>query len=463
MKVEPEENIENFKKSEANHLNSQDLDFKIEKHSDLELKWKDISIEIKLKKKNQKGESSKSILNKVSGSMTSGNSLAILGSSGAGKTTLLNYLSRKIESNEYITSGQVTLNGTEVVSEDFSAITSYVMQDDILHSCMTPREILLFTANLKLKGKDREFIEKRVAELFKILKIEKCQSTRIGDNLVRGISGGERKRVSIAVELLSDSPILFLDEPTTGLDSYNAFETLKALNLMAKEKNKIVIFTIHQPASEIFELLSKICVLSLGKTVFCGDKDKLQDYYTRIKLPIPLNYNPFEHIIETTTLSSVEETNILEAYPHLLSIEDLQDRYKSYIDEISDVFKTTFQTEEENKFSEIKSDIKDKMIEGKASGSFCFQVGLLILRGIMLIIRDVRLLFLKIVNNLVMAVFCAILYNNTRKDSTGIRDISGLMFILTISNTMNATSSNLVICKHLNNINSQFQKTDLLF
>lgn len=453
MKVEPEENVDTFKKSENNHLNQEDNDFKIVKHTDLELKWKDISIGIKLKKKGEKGETTKSILNKVSGSMSSGNSLAILGASGAGKTTLLNFLSRKIESTQYITSGKVTLNSVEVDNEDFSAITSYVMQDDILHSCMSPREILLFTAILKLRNKDREFIESRVAELFKILKIEKCQTTKVGDNLVRGISGGERKRVSIAVELLSDSPILFLDEPTTGLDSYNAFETLKALNTMAVEKNKIVIYTIHQPASEIYELLSKICVLSLGKTVYYGEKDKLQEYYSRIKLPIPNNYNPFEHIIETTTLSSIEETLILEAYPSLLSIEILQDRYKSYIDEISEIFKVSFETDAEPQFSEIKNDIKEKMIDGKASGSFCLQVLMLTLRGIILIIRDYKLLFLKIVNNLIMAIFCAILFNNTRKDSIGVRDISGLMFILTISNTMNATSSNLVICKFgLNNI-----------
>lgn len=159
------------------------------------------------------------------------------------------------------------------------------MQDDMLESSMTPKEILLFTAKLRLKGSLEE-IEERVDYLLGLLRIKKCQNTRIGNNLIRGVSGGERKRTSIACELLSDSKILFLDEPTTGLDSYNAYEVIHNMNILAKQ-NKIIIFTIHQPASEIFHLLDKICILSLGKTVFFGKTDRMYDYFKHVQLEIP--------------------------------------------------------------------------------------------------------------------------------------------------------------------------------
>ena len=405
----------------------------------LELTWEDINIILEDKKV------TKNILTNVSGSLKSGETLAILGASGAGKTTLLNHLSRKIDTTRFKHTGKMLLNNQEVSNSDFNSITSYVMQDDVLEPEMTPREILLFTARLKINA-SREVQESKVAEMLKILKIEKCQNTKIGDNLHRGVSGGERKRVSIAVELLSDSPILFLDEPTTGLDSYNAFEVISAIKKLALDKNKIVIFTIHQPASEIFQLMNKICVLALGKTVYFGLKENLEIFFTKIKLPIPYLYNPFEHIIEMTTLTSVECSNVLQHYPNILTIEDKQERYKSYIDTISDLFKSDFKPEK-NKYETVSSHIRQLMYLNKNITGFLYQLYNLILRQILITIRTKKILMIRIFQNIFVGVIIALVFSNLEQNAQGIRNRFGAFNMLTVLGVFNAVNASIMVCK----------------
>jgi ABC-type multidrug transport system ATPase subunit len=154
-----------------------------------------------------------------------------------------------------VTSGDCLLNGRQLKNQDLDFISAYVMQDDILEATLTPLEILMFTAKLKLNLPEKE-IESNVRTMIKDLHLENCQNTRIGDNISRGVSGGERKRTSIGVELIIDPKIIFLDEPTTGLDSFNAFEVILLLRKLSRKGN-IIIFTIHQPSSEIYYGLDK--------------------------------------------------------------------------------------------------------------------------------------------------------------------------------------------------------------
>ena len=128
------------------------------------------------------------MLNNVSGKVKSGEMLAIIGSSGAGKTTLLNFLSGKIESGGLEKSGQILLNNQLISPRYYDLITSYVMQDDVLEQTMTPLEILLFTAKMKLNLSLDE-IERKVHKMIIDLNIYKCRNTRIGNALQRGVSG----------------------------------------------------------------------------------------------------------------------------------------------------------------------------------------------------------------------------------------------------------------------------------
>jgi len=297
----------------------------------------------------------------------------------------------------------------------------------------------------------KEDQEKKVCELIKLLRIEKCQNTRIGDNLHRGVSGGERKRVSIAVELLSDTPILFLDEPTTGLDSYNAFEVISALNFLAAERKKIIIFTIHQPSSEIFTLLNKICVLALGKTVYFGNKEDLSTYFNKINLPIPTLYNPFEHIIEMTTLTSVDSDDVNEAYPDLVKITDRKEKYEAHIDNISGIYQREFfeNQKSKNENGEITTSLKKLMHSSKHVQGTFFQIFMLCVRHTLITVRNKKLLSLRLLQNIVVGIIITLVFNNLNKDYVGNRDKLGLFNMLTILSVFNAVNANLLICKFI--------------
>jgi ABC-type multidrug transport system ATPase subunit len=421
----------------------------VDMNSQLELAWTDICMTATIEegKMCNKTKVEKNVLTNVSGSLITGSSLAILGASGAGKTTLLNLLSRKIESATLKTTGKVTLNNQELKNEDFSALTSYVMQDDNLEPCMTPREILLFTAQLKI-NLPMEQIEQRVKHLLKQMRIEKCQNTRIGNNLERGVSGGERKRTSIAVELLSDSPILFLDEPTTGLDSFNAYEVVNTLNELCLE-NKMVIFTIHQPASEIFELISNICILALGKTVYFGPTKNIYDFFSNTGLAIPNNYNPFEHIIEVTNFSIINEDVVKKALPDISSIEEDKEKYKYLIDHFSNIYEKSYKHIPETKYTELSTNTLELIKEKRADSGFCTQLYLLVLRQLLITLRNKKVLFAKVLQYIIVGVIIALVFNNLSLDEIGIADRRGLLSFMPILVGFVSTSQAILTCKCL--------------
>lgn len=153
-----------------------------------------------------------------------------------------------------------------------------MQQDDILFQTMSVRECLEFAARLKLPGTDEEKIQ-RVDELIITLKLKKCENTRIGGPLVKGVSGGERKRTSIGVELITDPSLIFLDEPTTGLDSFTATSVMETLGDLARYGNRTVISTIHQPNSDIFEMFDMLLLLARGKIIYLNKANLSVDFF----------------------------------------------------------------------------------------------------------------------------------------------------------------------------------------
>lgn len=379
---------------------------------ELELEWKDLVMQTKVNKKDK--EPPKIILNHINGRVRSGEALAIIGSSGAGKTTLLNLISRKIESKNLTFSGQLLLNGHEIDINKFNSVVAYVMQDDILEAVMTPLEILLFTAKLKLDLPEEE-IEKRVLQMLNDLNLYKCKDTKVGSTLIRGVSGGERKRTSIGVELISDPRIIFLDEPTTGLDSYNAYEVVILLRQLAAS-GRMVIFTIHQPASEIFQLLDKLCILALGKTVYFGPSMMSYDQFEILGLPCPPKYNPFEHYMELTTQASVNNPNVLKVYPELEAIEHIQTRYNRYTTILSESFEKNKPNYLENyePITEFSEDTQ-KMFKSKdITKGFAVEFGYLYFKHTIIALRAPKLFFVKIFQNLLTAVIIGVLFQNVK-------------------------------------------------
>jgi ABC-type multidrug transport system ATPase subunit len=194
--------------------------------------------------RNEEGQL-KTILNNVSANMPSGSLTAIIGASGSGKTTLLDTMSRRIRGRTLHTSGSVTFNdGTELLSNTTAAgdvRAAYVKQQDVLLPTLTVRETLQYAADLRLPAHTTKERNDMVDDVIMELGLKNCANTRIGNNANKGCSGGEKRRTSVGVQLLANQPVLFLDEPTTGLDATSAFQLAQTLKNLARKGRTIIM------------------------------------------------------------------------------------------------------------------------------------------------------------------------------------------------------------------------------
>lgn len=243
----------------------------------------------------------KEILNSLRGVAHPGEITAIMGASGAGKTTFLDILARKNKRGDV--GGDFFVNGEKVSNVDFKAVVGFVDQEDTMLPTLTVHETILNSALLRLpRDMTRAAKEQRVTEVEKQLGIFHIKDSLIGseEGKGRGISGGEKRRVGIACELVTSPSILFLDEPTSGLDAYNAFNVIECLVTLAKDFKRTVIFTIHQPRSNIVALFDRLILLARGRPVFSGPFAQCQDYFDRIGYPCPPGFNIADFLVDLT-------------------------------------------------------------------------------------------------------------------------------------------------------------------
>lgn len=243
----------------------------------------------------------KPILHGISAHVKPGEFLGILGPSGSGKTTLLNLIAARSEHAPQ--SGQVLFNN-QLRSARTKRKIGYVMQDDVFFSKLTVRETLHFTAQVRssrnFSPEDRSH---RIDDLLASLRLTGCQHVQVGDQQFdKGISGGERKRLNVANELLHDPALLLADECTSGLDAASAYTVISLLRKRCVEEGRTVITTIHQPSSQIFSQFSKILVLAEGHEIYYGSPENVLNYLQALHLPCPsLHTNPADHILHLVT------------------------------------------------------------------------------------------------------------------------------------------------------------------
>uniref|UniRef100_A0A0E0GKU6 ABC transporter G family member 5 n=1 Tax=Oryza nivara TaxID=4536 RepID=A0A0E0GKU6_ORYNI len=236
------------------------------------------------------------LLDGVSGEAREGEIMAVLGASGAGKTTLIDALADRIQRDSL--RGAVTLNGEPLGGRMLKVISAYVMQDDLLYPMLTVAETLMYSAEFRLpRSLSASKKATRVQELIDQLGLRAAANTIIGDEGRRGVSGGERRRVSIGIDIIHDPIILFLDEPTSGLDSTSAFMVVKVLQGIAKS-GSVVIMSIHQPSYRIIGLIDRLMFLSRGRTVYYGPPASLPLFFSEFGHPIPDGQNPVEFALD---------------------------------------------------------------------------------------------------------------------------------------------------------------------
>ncbi|KAH6653011.1 P-loop containing nucleoside triphosphate hydrolase protein [Truncatella angustata] len=249
----------------------------------------------RLARKNGTDTESKTLLSSINASFQPGSLTAILGGSGSGKTTLLNTIAERMFSSRLSQSGSATFNGCEGVQ---SVRHAYVMQQDILLPTLTVRETLRYSAELRLPSSISRSDRMRVVEeVILELGLKECADTRIGDNQHKGCSGGEKRRTSIGVQLLANPSVLFLDEPTTGLDATSAHQLVKTLKDLVS-KGRTIITTIHQPRSEIWNLFDNLVILSRGGPVYSGPRDECAPWFLSLGFEPPPFVNPAEFYID---------------------------------------------------------------------------------------------------------------------------------------------------------------------
>ncbi|KAL7087562.1 hypothetical protein ACP275_13G074900 [Erythranthe tilingii] len=242
----------------------------------------------------------KTIIKNVNLEAKPGEITAIAGPSGAGKTTLLEILAGKIPPRKF--SGQVLANGNPINPRNIPRLSGYITQDHALFPLLTVQETLTYSALLRLPAGSRRATYQKVKKLMKELGLDHIASSRIGGGggATGGISGGERRRLSIGVELVHDPTILLIDEPTSGLDSASALRIISLLKLMASDRHKTVILTVHQPGFRILELFDKLVLLSNGSVLHHGSLNSLRERLEYAGHRIPSCINVLEFAIETT-------------------------------------------------------------------------------------------------------------------------------------------------------------------
>ena len=198
-------------------------------------------------------------MHNLSFTLHNGELLAIMGGSGTGKTTLLSLLNGSMKPQE----GTITINGHDISEPEAKALIGFVPQDDLLIEELTVYQNLWFTAKLCFAGMADEELDRRVMKTLKDLGLDAVKDLKAGSAINKYISGGQRKRLNIALELIREPAVLFLDEPTSGLSSA---DTEKVINLLKEQtlKGKLIIVNIHQPSSDVYKLFDRLWLLDRG-------------------------------------------------------------------------------------------------------------------------------------------------------------------------------------------------------
>ncbi|VVC34333.1 Hypothetical protein CINCED_3A012439 [Cinara cedri] len=380
----------------------------------------------------------------MSGSARPGELLALMGSSGAGKTTLLNSLT--FRSDRTVTeTGVRTINGVPVNRKLLTAISAYVQQHELFIGTLTIWEHLVFQALVRM---DRHIpYEKRIARVEQVIKdlsLEKCKNSIIGvTGELKGLSGGEMKRLSFASEVLTDPPLIFCDEPTSGLDSFMAHNVIGMLKNMASN-GKTIICTIHQPSSEIYYMFDRIMLMASGRTAFFGVPNEAITFFKTLGVGCPKNHNPADFFVQLLAIVPSQELRSCK------TIDTVCEEYECSLYKYSEIiYQKKLFSSKKLSWSRLHLDGLQN-ISSPYKASWTEQLSAVLWRSWLSVKKEPALVRIRLAETIIVALMMSFFFYDQHLDQDGVISINGAIYLcITVMTYQNMWSVINVFCSEL--------------
>ncbi|XP_033306485.1 ATP-binding cassette subfamily G member 4 isoform X1 [Bombus vancouverensis nearcticus] len=360
----------------------------------------------------------KEILHGINGRLPAKHLIALMGPSGAGKSTLLDILSGFRTTGM---DGNIYINGHVRHLNSFRKCSTYITQDDRLEALLTVAENMTVAADLKLPTSTPRYEKETIIkDILNTLGLYEHMNT-----LTEKLSGGQRKRLSIALELVNNPTVMFLDEPTTGLDSSSCMHVVNLLKLLARQ-GRTIVCTIHQPSASLFQLFDLVYVLANGECLFHGATTQLVSYLENVKLPCPVYYNPADYVIELACGEYGDDkiAMLISGSKNGKSTQWFQN---------ADSLVTA------NNLRALHPIKKHVNLNGKSSlhaTSLIHQIKILIERGFIKSKRDTTLTYLRIIVNIAVGLMLGMVFVGAGTDGARVLDNYNLLFSILIHHLM---------------------------
>lgn len=376
-----------------------------------------------------------SILQQIDGAFIPGQLTALMGPSGSGKTTLMNSMSGRGLGE--VVSGEILVNGKKMSKRSIRTISCLVPQLDVLFAVLTARETLNYTARLALTDLTIEERKQRVQDVVESLSLQDVQDVLVGNEDIKGLSGGERKRVSIGMEMITNPSVMFLDEPTSGLDAKIAKDVVELLKKLSADRT--VICTIHQPSFPVFSLFDKLLLLSKGRMVYNGDVDAVSKYFEHIDIPVPTFSNPADHMLEV-----ISEMSLSKPFHQVFQESEENKAFVGFALEASELAKRLGDDGPKTDLTRKEKRLAIKAKHEAACSSWFNQFRVLFSRAFYIGFKDKGQFRMRLFQSLLIGVVVGALYWDLANTQVTRFDRQSVLFVLTLFTLMGSMMSTVV-------------------